>query len=293
MRPTVGYIGLGNIGAPMAERIVKAGYELIVWNRTAAKMRALLDAGALAAASPADIAQRADVVFLCVMNADSVETVVFGQDGLTARGGRVSLVIDSSTIHPAGARAIGARLREQFNIGFVDAPVSGGAVGARAGTLAVMAGGAAADVERARPIIMSFANRLTHLGACGAGQAAKACNQIILFATIAAIAESFNAARDFGLEIDRLPEAYSGGFADSNLLREYARSTAAGENEGITFLINGLMETYAGKSQSVFRDSAGNLLKDFNIALQLGIANGSPLPLTSALSSLIRILRTH
>jgi len=167
-------------------------------------------------------------VCLCLDSAYAVETVVFGLEGIVAGGkGRTRLVVDNSTLHPLRTRELAERLRSEAGIGWLDIPVSGGPVGAVAGTLAAMAGGDAEELEVVRPVVMSYANRLTHMGPIGSGQATKACNQIINFGTIAAIAEAFNVARHFGLDAEKLPEAIAGGFADSNMLardREGARS---------------------------------------------------------------------
>ncbi len=287
--PKIGFIGLGDIGLPIAQRILGAGFDLRVWNRSPDKALAIAAQGAEVAPSAADLGEHCDIVCTCVMGSDSVEAVVFGTDGIVARPKRVRLIIDNSTIDPGQAAEFAVRLRS-LGIGFVDAPVSGAAVGARNGTLTVMAGGEAADIEAARAVIMTYAKRLNHVGPSGSGQAAKACNQIINFVTISAIAEAFNLAREFGIDVTRLPEILRGGFADSNLMREYARSTEAGESGGITDLINGLMASYGGHADPAFAAQPGRLLKDVNIALNLGQKTRCPLPLTGALGSVLHLL---
>lgn len=246
--PTVGYIGLGEMGAPIAERIVRGGFRTMVWNRSLGRIAALVEAGAIAGASPADLARHCDVLFFCVANAEAIEEILFGADGVVAAGAsRAALIVDNSTVHPERTRDIAARLKAAVDIAWLDVPVSGGPVGARVGTLAAMAGGAAADLERVRSIIATFASRVTHMGGVGAGQAAKICNQVINFGTIAAIAEALSLGRRCGIEARRLPEALAGGFADSNMLREYDRAMAAGESGNVTLLINGLIDFLEGR----------------------------------------------
>ncbi|MGI4812768.1 MAG: NAD(P)-dependent oxidoreductase [Janthinobacterium lividum] len=287
---TVGYIGLGDIGAPMAERIRGGGFELLVWNRSPKKMAPLVAAGAVAAASAADLARRCDIVCLCLTNAEAVEAVVFGPEGVAAGAGRVKVLVDNSTIHPVRTQQFAEQLRTATGIHWLDVPVSGGPVGARAGTLAAMAGGDAADLELASPVIKTYSNHITHMGPTGCGQATKACNQVVNFATMGAIAEAVSLGAHFGLDIKRLPEAWAGGLADSNMLREYARATSLGEERGITALINGLIKLYDGDVDARLRGRLGILLKDFGIGLDLGRATGSAMPISSVLDSLYRVL---
>ena len=288
----VGYIGLGKIGAPMAERILSpGGFSLTVWNRTAEKMGPLVAAGAKPAAIAAEVAAASDVVCLCLDSAYAVETVVFGPEGIVAGGkGRTRLVVDNSTLHPLRTRELAERLRSEAGIGWLDIPVSGGPVGAVAGTLAAMAGGDAEELEVVRPVVMSYANRLTHMGPIGSGQATKACNQIINFGTIAAIAEAFNVAGHFGLDADKLPEAIAGGFADSNMLREIARARAAGENGNVALLMQSLLEVYEGRVNKALAGKLNILMKDIGIALDLSRATGAATPVLALLDNFFRIL---
>ena len=292
MTPGVGYIGLGNIGAPMAARILSpGGFALTVWNRTAAKMAPLAAAGATAAVSAADTAAKSDIVFLCLDSADAVEAVVFGPDGVAAGGkGRTKLLVDNSTLHPQRTRELATRLRSSTGIGWLDIPVSGGPGGAAAGTLAAMAGGDAAELEVVRPVVMSYASRLTHMGPIGSGQATKACNQIINFGTIAAIAEAYNVGAHFGLDVEKLPEAVSGGFADSNMLREIGRARAAGESQNVTLLMQSLLGIYEGRIEPALAGKLGILMKDLGIALDLGRTTGAALPVLSQFDNFFRIL---
>lgn len=176
----VGYAGLGAIGALMAQRILDAGFELHVWNRSPEKARALVLAGATLAASPAALAREVELVCLCLTDDRAVEQVVFGEQGIAAAGVAGLIVADHSTIHPAAARGLAERWAETGGQ-WIDAPVSGGLTGARQGTLSVFAGGDASTVEHIRQVLMSFAGKVTRLGAAGSGQVAKACNQMVSF----------------------------------------------------------------------------------------------------------------
>jgi 3-hydroxyisobutyrate dehydrogenase len=211
----LGYLGLGMMGTPMARRLLDAGYEVAVWNRSTAKAAGLIKAGASLAGNPRDVASTADIIFMCVTDAKAVEEVVFGADGLAAVPGTGKLVVDFSSIHPDAARAIAARLKAANGMGWIDSPVSGGTKGAEEGTLAVMAGGHAADIERVRPYVLAMARRLTHMGPIGAGQTTKLCNQVIVGCAMAVLAEATRLAANAGIDAARLPEALAGGFADS------------------------------------------------------------------------------
>ena len=176
----LGYLGLGMMGFPMTRRLINAGYDVTVWNRSPGKAKALIEAGARLAPQPRDVAATADIIFMCLTDAAAVDEVVFGPGGLATVTGRGKLVVDFSSIHPDAARSIAARLKTANGIGWIDAPVSGGTKGAEEGTLAVMAGGNAADIEKVRPYILAMARRLTHMGPPGAGQTTKLCNQVVV-----------------------------------------------------------------------------------------------------------------
>jgi len=211
----LGYLGLGMMGFPMSCRLLNAGLDVVVWNRSTGKAKVLIDAGAKAATTPRDVAASASIIFMCVTDADAVEDVVFGPNGLASVPGAGKLVVDFSSIHPDKARAIAARLKTVNGMGWVDAPVSGGTKGAEEGTLAVMAGGEAADIERIRPYVLTMARRLTHMGPVGAGQTTKLCNQVIVGCAMAVLAEATRLAVNSGIDAGKLPEALAGGFADS------------------------------------------------------------------------------
>lgn len=289
-KDVVGYIGLGEIGAPMARRILDAGYKLIVWNRTREKAEAIFEAGAEIAASPADMAAKADIIFTCLGSEQALEAILFGDDGVAQGQIRATLLVDNATCSPAFARATAAKLKQACNMDMIDVPVSGGSIGAAAGTLAAMAGGAEKNIERARPIIASYASQISHMGATGAGQATKACNQIINFGNIATLAEALNLAQDQGIDIARLPAAIDCGFAGSNVSREYDRSAQADDYSPVRILVETLMQQYKGNAVPELAGQLDILLKDMSIALDMARETGAPLPMLSHFDSIFRMI---
>ncbi|MGK2932573.1 MAG: NAD(P)-dependent oxidoreductase [Solirubrobacterales bacterium] len=223
MSGKVGYIGLGIMGRAAASNLIDAGYHLIVNNRTAWKADPLLDRGAGYGHTPAEVAEECDVVFLNVPDTPDVELVLFGDGGIVSAKDFNGLVIDMSTIDPGATVDIGERL-QAHDIGFVDAPVSGGEAGAIAGTLSVMAGGNGEDFETARPLLEVVGERVTHVGPAGAGQVAKACNQLLVGSNVRAVAEAILLAERSGL-IDPavMREAVTGGSADSSVLQNHGK----------------------------------------------------------------------
>ncbi len=155
-KPRLGFIGLGEMGGPIVHRLLDAGHSVTVWNRTALKLGPVLEAGAEDASTPAAVAEASDTVFTCVTDTEAVEAVVFGTDGVAEGAAKGSLLVDHSTIHPLATRQFAKRLRTEAGMGWVDAPVSGGAVGAVAGRLVVMAGGAEDAVEQLRGIAGAY-----------------------------------------------------------------------------------------------------------------------------------------
>lgn len=267
MSTAVGFAGLGEMGAPIAGHVLRAGWALHVHNRTPSRTQPLCAQGAIACDTPRDLAARSDVVLLCLFDADATEAVLFGEHGLLSGARPGQLVVDLSTSPPHRARDAARRL-QTHGIGWVDAPFSGGPPGAQAGTLAVMAGGEAADFERARPILASFASHVTHVGPAGCGQVAKACNQMINFGNAALIAEAMHLAARQGLDPRILPSALAGGFSDSTLLRHLGPKMATGTVSGNTLMT----------------------MKDMDIALELGQLSATSLPVTELIGSLFRSL---
>lgn len=222
----LGFIGIGLMGRPMTLRLLAAGHQVTVWNRSRDKLALVLEKGAKAAESPAAVAREADIVMMCVTDQRAAESVLFGPAGVAEAARPGLLVVDFSSIAPASARAFAKRLEEK-GAGLVDAPVSGGVPGAEKGTLAIMAGGKAEHVERVRPIVMHLAARFTRMGESGAGQSTKLCNQVIVGSLIAVIAEAIRLAEAAGVDAKKLPEALKGGFADSLPLQIFGARMAA------------------------------------------------------------------
>ncbi|MGE5490395.1 MAG: 2-hydroxy-3-oxopropionate reductase [Actinomycetota bacterium] len=218
----IGFIGLGLMGRPMALNLLKAGHQVTVWARRAESMAPLLEAGAAGAASPADAARDAEVVISMVADAPDVAEVMLGEQGV-AKGAKPGLVaVDMSTIAPASAREIGEKLAAA-GVDFIDAPVSGGEVGAIAGTLSIMAGGSEAAFAKVRPAFEAMGKNIVHVGASGAGQVTKAANQIVTGMGVLAVAEAFAFADKNGVDPARVREALLGGFAYSRILENHGQ----------------------------------------------------------------------
>ena len=217
MSETLGFIGLGIMGRGMARNLLKAGFDLCVWNRTAGRMEALAEAGARTAASPADLARQCEVVITCVSDTPDVEAVILGEHGVIHGVQAGTLVIDMSTISPQTTREIAARLNEQ-GAPMLDAPISGGSEGAANGTLSIMIGGEAAQVERAMPYFRAMGTTITHVGAQGAGQTVKLVNQILVVINMLAVSEALLFAQAGGLDLEKTLEAVAGGAAGSWML---------------------------------------------------------------------------
>jgi len=270
-RPRLGYIGLGLMGRPMGLRLLAAGYALTVWNRSRDKLAPLTAQGAQAAASPAAVARAADIVMMCVTDQRAAEEVLFGPDGIAAGGAAGKLVVDFSSIAPASAREFAARLERACGMGLVDAPVSGGTVGAEQGTLAIMAGGRPEHVERARPVVAHLAQRFTRMGDAGAGQVTKLCNQVIVGCLFPVIAEAVRLAESAGVDANALPQALKGGFADSLPLQVFGARMAARQ-----------FEPPLG--------AVAIMLKDLENAGAVAKEKSVPLPMAHAAAELYRLL---
>ncbi len=217
---SIAVLGIGMMGFPMARRLCEAGHRVGAWNRSRAKAERLLPFGAQVFDRPADAAAQADIVVCLLEDGRVVEEVLFGL-GTTDSLRPGSLVIDMSSIQPRQARDHAARLAAQ-GVHHLDAPVSGGTVGAEAGTLAIMTGGKLADFERALPVFASL-GRATHVGPHGSGQLAKLANQMIVGITIGAIAEALLLCEKGGADMGKVKQAISGGFADSRILQVHGQ----------------------------------------------------------------------
>lgn len=217
MAERIGFIGLGIMGRGMARNLLKAGFDLTVWNRTASRMDEIAAEGAKRSGSPADLASQCDLVLICVSDTPDVEAVVLGDDGVIHGVRPGALVVDHSTISPRATQEIAEKLRAQ-GAHMLDAPVSGGSEGAAKGTLSIMVGGEAAQVERAMPVLEAMGKTITHVGDHGAGQMVKLVNQILVVVTQLAVSEALMFAQAGGLDLDKTLDAVKGGAAGSWML---------------------------------------------------------------------------
>lgn len=210
----IAFIGLGTMGAPMAARLIDAGHDLIVHNRTRQRELALAERGARRADSPRQAAAEAEVVITMVADTPDVESVLFGPDGVVASVRAGATVVDMSTIAPEAVRDMHARLAER-GVALIDAPVSGGSEGAERGTLSIMVGGDVEALERVRPALDVLGSTITYVGPSGAGQVAKAMNQVIIAGTYAAVAEGLALGMAAGIDVEAAHRALQGGAAGS------------------------------------------------------------------------------
>ena len=213
----IGFIGLGIMGHAMARNLIRSGFDTVVWNRTSSRADDLVTLGARAVATPADVAREADIVMLCVSDTPDVEAVVFGADGVSSGISDGSLIIDHSTISPAATRDFAERVAER-GAQWLDAPVSGGSEGAAKGTLSIMIGGNASQIERASRYLDAVGTTVTHVGPQGAGQLVKAVNQILVVVNQLAVSEALLLAEAGDLDLDATLSAVAGGAAGSWML---------------------------------------------------------------------------
>jgi 3-hydroxyisobutyrate dehydrogenase len=230
-KPALGFIGIGIMGEAMVLRLLDQGFTVTVWNLTPDRYAKVAPAGARRADSPAAVAAASDIVLMCVLDGPAVENCCFGDNGLAMAQGGAKIVVDHSTINPDATRDIAARLRRLVPLRWVDAPVSGGPLAARDGTLTIMAGGDVTDIETVAPVMAALAAHFTHIGSVGAGQTAKILNQAIVGAGYVLMAETLALAEAAGLDAARLPECLAGGHADSNLLRKLYPQMCASDFE--------------------------------------------------------------
>lgn len=265
----VGFVGLGVMGHPMATHLLRAGHSLAVWARRPEVAAGLVDQGATLCATPAELAAASEVVITIVTTSSDVENLAFGADGFAAGFARGAIHVDMSTIAPSTARGLAARYAK-LGVGWVDAPVSGGEQAAVAAKLAIMAGAADADLERARPLLMALGHTLVHVGEAGAGQVAKACNQMIMVAAIQAAAEAMHLANAHGVDLARVRAALMGGSAASRVMeimgeRMVARDFSAGIQARLHH-------------------------KDFGLVLAEAVSLGAPLPIAAQVAQQLNAL---
>jgi 2-hydroxy-3-oxopropionate reductase len=268
----IGFIGLGVMGKPMARNLMAAGYDLVVHSRTRADIDELAGEGATAASSPREVGEACDTTIAMLPDSPQVEEVFGGEEGVLAGAGPGSLVIDMSTISPVVTRALAARAGER-QVGYVDAPVSGGDVGAREGTLSIMAGGSEEDFGRARPLFEALGKTIVHVGPVGAGQVVKACNQVVVALTIEAVAEALVLGSKAGVDPATIIQVLSGGLAANRVM----------EVRGRNFLEHDF--------EPGFRVDLHH--KDLGIALSTAREYGVALPATAAVSEMLQALRTR
>jgi 2-hydroxy-3-oxopropionate reductase len=272
MSERIGFIGLGIMGRGMTHNLLKAGRDVTVWNRSAARMDEFAAAGAKTASSPTDLATQCDGILICVSDTPDVEQVLFGENGVSAGVKPGALVVDHSTISPQKTVDMAKRLNAQ-GVAYLDAPVSGGSEGAAKGILSIMIGGAAADVERAMPVLQAYGKTITHVGARGAGQMAKLVNQILVVVNQLAVSEALLFAQAGELDLAKTIEAVKGGAAGSWMLA----------NRGPQMIVRDFRPGFTIDLQQ----------KDLRLVLEAADEMGIPLMATSLVFQLYRTLQTQ
>ena len=268
MNKPVGFIGLGLMGQPMCLRLVQAGFTTTVWNRTKTKIQKLVDAGASAASSPAEVAANSDVVFLCLTDNAAVTEIVFGERGLVS-GNLPKAIVDFSTIGLKAARSFGAKLKDSHGVTYIDAPVTGGVVGAEKGALTMFAGGEVAAVEDLMNILKHMATDIIYMGDCGTGQVTKICNQVMVMTTMVTMAEMIKLAENGGVASQALPEIFAAGFANSKILEVFGEQMASRDT------------TLTGKLKVA--------QKDLDLILSLGRDTATSLPMSGIATQMVRL----
>ena len=270
MPERVGFVGLGIMGKPMARNLMEAGYDLVLYNRTRSKAEELAAGGAAeVAASPQQVARECGVIFTMLPGPPEVEELVAGEDGLLEGAAEGSLIVDTSTSSPVLARELAERARER-GVGMLDAPVSGGDVGAIEGTLSIMVGGSEEDFERARPLFEVMGNTVTHVGPTGAGQVTKAANQVVVALTIEAVSEALVLGSKGGVAPEKILEVLSGGLAGNKVMEVKREKFLARDFEP-----GGKVEFHR---------------KDLRIALEAGREYGVVLPVTALVCQMFEAL---
>ena len=265
----VGFVGLGIMGTSMARNLIEDGHELVIHNRTRAKAEKLAKLGAEVATSPREVAGRSDVIITMLPGPPEVEEVLAGENGLLQGVREGSLIVDMSTSSPLLAQEL-SRTANTRGVGMLDAPVSGGDIGAIEGTLSIMVGGEKEDFERARPLFEAMGKTIVHVGAAGAGQTVKACNQIVVALVIEAVSEALVLGSKAGVKPEKVIEVLSGGLAANKVM----------EVKGEKFLFH---DFAAGGKVEYHR-------KDLGIALAAGRKYGVALPVTALVDQLFGTL---
>jgi 2-hydroxy-3-oxopropionate reductase len=270
MATTIGFIGLGIMGKPMARNLMKAGYKLVVYNRSRAPMDELASEGATPADSPKAVAEQSEIVITMLPDSPQVREVMTGEHGVLAGAKAGTLVIDMSTISPVITQEV-AKVAQEQGVRMLDAPVSGGDVGAQQGTLSIMVGGSTEDFEQARPLFQVLGKTIVHVGGIGAGQVVKACNQIVVALTIEAVSEALVLGSKAGVNPAVILQVLSGGLAANRVM----------EVRGPNFLQHNF--------QPGFKIALHQ--KDLGIALSTGREYGVPLPVTALVDQMLLTLK--
>jgi len=270
--PTIGFIGLGIMGKPMARNLAKAGYALVIHSRSLPPVDELAREGAKKAASPQEVASLSEVVITMLPDSPDVETVVAGEHGVFAGARSGSLLIDMSTISPIVARRL-AKEAEAHGLTMLDAPVSGGEAGAINAALSIMVGGSVAGFERALPIFQAMGKNIVYIGDAGAGQVTKAANQVVVGLTIAAVSEALTLAEQAGVDPAKVRQALLGGFAQSKIL----------DAHGQRMLDRNFKPGFRIRLHE----------KDLSIALATGKEYGVPLLLTAIVAQMMNSMKAN
>ncbi len=272
MSERIGFIGLGIMGQGMAANLLKAGFELTVWNRTVTRMQDLVAQGAHAGANPADVAARSDIIITCVSDTPDVKTVILGERGVIHGARAGALVIDCSTISPQATREIADALRDK-GVFMLDAPISGGSEGAAKGTLSIMVGGASDQLERALPVFQAMGKTITHVGGHGAGQTVKLVNQVLVVGNCIAMCEALMFAQAGGVDLQKTYNAISQGAAGSWMFTNRAPQIIQRDwRPGFTIDLQ---------------------QKDLRLVLEAADEFGTPVPVTSLIFQLYRTLQAQ
>ncbi|MFN3979368.1 MAG: NAD(P)-dependent oxidoreductase [Caldilinea sp.] len=272
MSERIGFIGLGIMGQGMAANLLKAGFELTVWNRTVTRMQDLVAQGAHAGANPADVAARSDIIITCVSDTPDVKTVILGERGVIHGARAGALVIDCSTISPQATREIADALRDK-GVFMLDAPISGGSEGAAKGTLSIMVGGASDQFERALPVFQAMGKTITHVGGHGAGQTVKLVNQVLVVGNCIAMCEALMFAQAGGVDLQKTYNAISQGAAGSWMFTNRAPQIIQRDwRPGFTIDLQ---------------------QKDLRLVLEAADEFGTPVPVTSLIFQLYRTLQAQ
>ena len=269
--PRLAFAGIGLMGLPMCQRLLAAGYPLVVWNRSPDKCAPLVALGAEQVDTPVELCAQADIVLLCLADTQAVAEVMFAQRGIAAAISDKQILVDFSSIEPAATKDMAQRLFLASGAQWLDVPVSGGVVGAETGTLAMMAGGDAKALEQVTPVLERLSQRVTHMGAVGSGQVAKVCNQMLVACNAMVIAEVVALAEQAGVDAALLAPALAGGFADSKPLQILAPQMAQREFEPVKWHVR-------------------TLLKDLDMAVKLSQSHTSATPMSGLAAQL---MRTH